>query len=179
MNQRIAIAGEIFNIPLFWAKFRECVRSYIIFADENIPDEQIPWATIIIRAPLTPQEETEMMPKMIKAMWTTEEYAIITLRSLNLTQTALSRPPPTSEIINTFDNTLTGAKNILIRIIPYPPNLRRTPARIMEPPTGASTWALGSQWWTKNIGNFTKNAPINMIVDRAPPPIGAEVHAWM
>lgn len=28
----------------------------------------------------------------------------------------------------------------------------------MEPETGASTWALGSQRWTKYIGNFTKKA---------------------
>lgn len=46
----------------------------------------------------------------------------------------------------------------LVRIIPYPPNFRRTPARIIDPATGASTWALGSQRWVKNIGNFTKKA---------------------
>jgi len=32
------------------------------------------------------------------------------------------------------------------------------PARIIDPPTGASTCALGSHWWTKYIGNFTKKA---------------------
>lgn len=30
------------------------------------------------------------------------------------------------------------------RMIPYPPSLRRVPARIIEPAIGASTWALGS-----------------------------------
>lgn len=30
----------------------------------------------------------------------------------------------------------------------------------MEPATGASTWALGSQRWVKYIGIFTRNAPI-------------------
>lgn len=28
---------------------------------------------------------------------------------------------------------------------PYPPNFSRTPAKIMDPMSGASTWALGSQ----------------------------------
>lgn len=30
---------------------------------------------------------------------------------------------------------------------PYLPSLRRILARIMDPATGASTWALGSQRW--------------------------------
>ena len=45
-----------------------------------------------------------------------------------------------------------------IRIIPYPPNFKRIPAKIIDPETGASTWALGSHKWTRNIGNFTRNA---------------------
>ena len=31
------------------------------------------------------------------------------------------------------------------RISPYPPSFRRIAARIIEPATGASTWAFGSQ----------------------------------
>lgn len=46
-------------------------------------------------------------------------------------------------------------------MIPYPPNLRRMAAKIIDPSSGASTWALGSHRWTKNIGIFTKNAIIN------------------
>ena len=49
-------------------------------------------------------------------------------------------------------------------MIPYPPNFNKIPARIMDPPTGASTWALGSHWCTKYIGNFTKKAPTENIV---------------
>ena len=33
-----------------------------------------------------------------------------------------------------------------------------TPARITEPPVGASTCASGSQVWSGNIGTFTANA---------------------
>ena len=35
-------------------------------------------------------------------------------------------------------------KRFTMRSNPYPPNFRRMAARIMEPATGASTWALGS-----------------------------------
>jgi len=31
-------------------------------------------------------------------------------------------------------------------------------ARTIDPATGASTWALGSQRWTVNIGSLTRNA---------------------
>ena len=44
------------------------------------------------------------------------------------------------------------------RNMPYPPSFKSTPAKIMDPETGASTWALGSHMWTPNTGNFTKNA---------------------
>ena len=30
---------------------------------------------------------------------------------------------------------------------PYPPNFSRTPAKIIEPATGASTWAFGNHKW--------------------------------
>lgn len=44
------------------------------------------------------------------------------------------------------------------RIIPKVPSLRRIPARIIDPATGASTCALGSHKWRKNIGALAKNA---------------------
>lgn len=47
------------------------------------------------------------------------------------------------------------------RIIPYPPNFRRIAARIIEPATGASTWALGSHKCTRYKGSFTEKARIN------------------
>lgn len=48
------------------------------------------------------------------------------------------------------------------RISPYPPNLSRTAARIIEPSTGASTWALGNHRWKINMGNFTRKANIKI-----------------
>lgn len=43
-------------------------------------------------------------------------------------------------LINEFDDWTIEE----IRIRPYLPNLRRIAARIIEPATGASTWAFGS-----------------------------------
>lgn len=47
-----------------------------------------------------------------------------------------------------------------IRIRPYPPSFSRTAARIIDPATGASTWAFGNQRCVIYIGIFTINAII-------------------
>lgn len=54
-------------------------------------------------------------------------------------------------------------KFISMRISPYLPSFSRTPARIMEPPTGASTWAFGSHRWVIYSGILTRNAAIVII----------------
>ena len=46
----------------------------------------------------------------------------------------------------------------LNRMSPYPPSFRRTPARITEPPVGASTWASGSQVCNGHVGSFVPKA---------------------
>lgn len=46
---------------------------------------------------------------------------------------------------------------------PYLPNFRRTPARIIDPATGASTWALGNQRWKIYRGILTIKAVIVII----------------
>ena len=43
---------------------------------------------------------------------------------------------------------------------PQEPIFKRTPANTIEPQTGASTCALGSQIWTKYIGVFTIKAAV-------------------
>ena len=48
--------------------------------------------------------------------------------------------------------------NLFILINPYPPNFSKIAAKNIDPTTGASTWALGSHMWKKNIGSFTKKA---------------------
>ena len=53
-------------------------------------------------------------------------------------------PPPKTDILK---KNLTITPDIikgLTQIIPYPPNFNKTPARTIEPITGASTCALGN-----------------------------------
>lgn len=38
-----------------------------------------------------------------------------------------------------------GSSTTMRRIIPYPPSFSRTAASTIDPATGASTWAFGSQ----------------------------------
>lgn len=48
--------------------------------------------------------------------------------------------------------------SVYIRIRPYLPNFSKIAAKIIDPATGASTWAFGSHRWDINIGIFTKKA---------------------
>ena len=48
-----------------------------------------------------------------------------------------------------------------IIIHPIVPNFSNKEARIIEPATGASTWALGNQRWKKNKGVFTIKTNLN------------------
>lgn len=47
---------------------------------------------------------------------------------------------------------------LINRIAPYPPNFNKIAAKIIDPTTGASTWALGNQRCTAKRGNLTKKA---------------------
>lgn len=53
-----------------------------------------------------------------------------------------------------------------IRINPYPPSLRRIAAKIIDPATGASTWALGSHKWIRNRGSLARNAMVDIYHQR-------------
>lgn len=153
----------MFILPLFIMSLREWVRSYIIFAQANMPDEQIPWATIIIIPPATPIVKADKRLTIIIAMCTTEEYAIITFISLNVKHATLRIIPPNRPTTIMRAIILYTAIKAMTRIIPYPPSFNNTPAKIIEPETGASTCAFGNHWWNKNIGNLTKNAMIIII----------------
>lgn len=47
---------------------------------------------------------------------------------------------------------------VVIRRSPYAPNFRRILARIIDPATDASVWALGNHKWREYIGNLTRKA---------------------
>lgn len=93
-------------------------------------------------------------------MWATEEYAIIAFKSLCWRQIKAVKTLPHTLIDEIIVENMKDFINIIIRKIPIPPNFKRTAAKIIEPPKGASTWAFGNHKWKKNIGNFTKKAEI-------------------
>lgn len=114
--------------------------------------------------PVNPTIKADKKLTIIMAIWTTEEYAMITFISLKVKHAIPKIIPPNNlNIIKNLAILYTPVMAIM-RIIPYPPNFNKTPAKIIEPETGASTWALGNHWCTKNIGNFTKNAATIIII---------------
>jgi hypothetical protein len=83
-------------------------------------------------------------------MCPTLAYAIIDFWSLWNKQIKKAKINPVIEKkkINFLKIFLTSKKNH-IRNKPKPPSFRRTPAKIIEPMTGDSTWALGNHKWKK------------------------------
>lgn len=128
-------------------------------------EDLIPWAIIIDKPAWTPNFELVSTPATIKPMCPIDEYAIIDFISDCRRQINDVITPPTIAI------DMMGLTNILfiylkimtIRVSPYPPSFSKIAARIIDPATGASTWALGSHKWTENNGSFTKNAVIIII----------------
>lgn len=165
INQASAKEGNIIIVPLLSIRLREEECSYSMFAPANNADLRRPWANIIDSAPHIPQDVLVIMPAKTRAMCPTEEYAIKDFRSGCRTQIKLVIIPPqrVREIIVNFRDACGGPIMDRIRIIPYPPSFKRIAAKIIDPATGASTWAFGSHKWVKNIGSFTINARFNKI----------------
>lgn len=62
-------------------------------------------------------------------------------KQINLTIT----PPNNPIIIKTPNKSIIiNLIHLITRQIPYPPNFNKRAAKIIDPATGASTWALGS-----------------------------------
>ena len=99
---------------------------------------------MIIILPKSLQKFLDKILIIINAICTTEEYAIITFISLFIKQTILKRDPPNREKIITNKIKFSFLMNKINRTKPYPPSFNKTPAKIIDPPTGASTWALGN-----------------------------------
>ena len=59
-------------------------------------------------------------------------------------------------------NVLPNGNKHLMRSKPYPPNFNKIPAKIIDPATGASTWALGNHRCVKYIGILIIKAIINI-----------------
>ena len=103
---------------------------------------------------------------MTTVICTTDEYAINIFKSPCRIQIAEAIREPTRLIpiypeINMFD--FTKGRN---RSKPYDPNFNNTPANTIDPPTGASTCALGNQVWKRYIGVLTRNLKVIGMVMR-------------
>ena len=68
--------------------------------------------------------------------------------------------PPISaaEVMKVLINMVFLENVKMMRIIPYPPSFNNKPARIIDPATGASTWALGNQRCIPYMGVLIKKA---------------------
>lgn len=58
-----------------------------------------------------------------------------------------------------------SVKNIMNRIAPNPPNFNIIAAKIIDPSTGAWTWALGNHKWKEKMGSLTIKGKNNKILD--------------
>lgn len=112
-------------------------------------DEISPCEIIKIIAPVRLHGVWIIMAAITRPMWLTDEYAISDFRSVCRMQIKLViTTPHKAKVINGYDiSFVSGVKIMVIRIIPYPPSLSKTAAKIIDPATGASTWAFGNHRW--------------------------------
>lgn len=100
-----------------------------------------------MNAPCHPKGVLDIIPLVASPMCLTEEYAMSAFTSVCRRQINLVIVAPTREMDTmSGERSLFSIRNLVAnRRSPYLPNFRRIPAKIIDPATGASTWALGSQ----------------------------------
>lgn len=140
-NHHRHILGIKLIAPLLIIRLRLPVRSYKTLTKKNIPEEHRPCPNITPYAPLTPHQLKITNPQRVSPMCATEEYATKDFISTCRRHRIPTRAPPTPPAIMINHLKLTQLViNILATIIkPYPPSFSKTPAKIIEPATGAST----------------------------------------
>lgn len=72
----------------------------------------------------------------------------------------ITAPHKAVAVMGLDNNLLIKGNKYDIRKMPYLPNFSKSPAKIIDPATGASTWALGSHRCRVYKGIFAKNAVI-------------------
>lgn len=75
---------------------------------------------------------------------------------------AIRDPVSDKDIMKALHDFRVWGQNILVRRAPYTPSFSKTLARIIEPATGASTCALGSQRWRGYIGILIRKAAMRV-----------------
>ena len=105
----------------------------------NIAADEIPWANIINKQVLNNKIEFLSAATIIILMWPTEEYAMSILLSMIRIHKNLASTPPTIATHLKILIKTNLCHSTINRNIPYPPSFRSKDARIIDPPTGAST----------------------------------------
>src|SRR6266566_4821565 len=123
------------------------------------------------------------MPSVTNPMWLTLENATIRFRSSWARHTIAPyriEITPARARSQYMSIAACGIIWTLNRISPYPPSFRRTPAKMTEPPVGASTWASGSHVCNGHVGSFVPKAMSSATNIRSPiVPAGIGVVAMM
>jgi hypothetical protein len=122
-----------------------------VLARAKRPEEARPWAIISMRAPAQPHCDMDKIPAVTSPMWLIDEYAIKAFRSdwRRHRSLAIQAPHRLKVMIGDLILVTMSGKLYDTRNRPYLPSFSRMPARIIDPATGASTWALGSHRWTE------------------------------
>lgn len=152
--------GVTLKNPFLRYNLRLELISYIILAILNSPEDTNPCPNIIKYLPPHPIILLFINPPISSPICPTDEYAISDFTSIWRIQIKLVIKAPHIEILVNVITKFKFPANItaLSRSNPYPPSLSKIPARIIDPDTGASTWALGNHKCVKYIGIFTINA---------------------
>lgn len=132
---------EIWLVPWISPKYREWSAWKNIPPVQNIREEVIAWANIIIilNSFNSTIEKYNLNDK--KFIWQTEEKAINLLISLCTAANSEPKIIP-NRLIQKIKKQL---RNFVKQNNPQPPNFNKIPAKRIEPAVGASTWAFGSQ----------------------------------
>ena len=110
-------------------------------AKQNKPEDTKPWEIINIKDPNHPQCSMILTPEITSPMCPTEEYATSDLISTCRMQIILVIKAPHIETLIKTPDTEKNWYGIIYptRNNPYPPSFNNTPAKIIDPETGAST----------------------------------------
>lgn len=119
----------------------------------------LPWIKLKTNRLVSPSPVRVIPVERAKFKWATDLKAMIRFKSLWQTaKTALKQAPKRNQI-----SWILGPPHFITAHRPKIPIFNKTPAKIILPKVGLSTWALGNHKWTPKIGIFTMNIILKKI----------------
>lgn len=112
---------------------------------KNMPEDLKAWEIIIIIEDRLLTLFILIRNTIVNAMWDTDENAITFFKSTVNKQVAPTNISLNKESIINMLSIVCEDMVALSRKTPKPPSFSKIPARTIDPYTGASTWAKGSQ----------------------------------